>query len=95
MKLTDVIQNLERFDDDQTIYATDTTPDADASVDYEADDGSQAPSANGMRYVLEVSLAKDAIRVWSEWRDGRQPSPDERMRAVIFYAENDTFMPKT
>ena len=93
MKLIEVIQNLDEFDADQAIYVTATSADADAVVDYEADDGNAPPSAKGMRYFLEVSIARDSIRVWSQWRDGRQPTADERMQAVLYYAKNDAFMP--
>jgi hypothetical protein len=38
-------------------------------------------------------LAKDAIRVWSEWRDGREPSRRERFDVVRYYAEYDAYLP--
>ena len=93
MTLAEAIERLEEFDADQIIYAVNTTPVSEAVVDYETDDGDVPASANGMRYLLEISLARDAIRVWSEWREGRQPTLDEKVQAVIYYAENDAFMP--
>jgi len=93
MTLAEAIERLEEFDADQIIYAVKTTPVSEAVVDYETDDGDVPASANGMRYLLEISLARDAIRVWSEWREGRQPTLDEKVQAVIYYAENDAFMP--
>ncbi|WP_406697693.1 hypothetical protein V5E97_02430 [Singulisphaera sp. Ch08] len=95
MLLTEVIEILEEFDVDQTIYVADNAPDAVAAVDYETDDGDIPASAKGMCYLLEVSRARDAIRVWSDWREGRQPTLDEKVQAVIYYAENDAFMPGT
>ena len=92
MKLSEVIQNLDGFDAEQAIYVTAMSPDADAVVDYETDDGDVPPSAIGMHYLLEVSIARDSIRVWSQWRDG-QPTADERTQAVFYYAKNDAFMP--
>jgi hypothetical protein len=61
----------------------------------EGEDGSPPPSAEGLRYFLEVSIAKDAIRVWQQWRDGAVPSLDEKVAAVVYYAVNDAFLPLT
>lgn len=91
MTLSDVIARLDEFDDDQTIYVTKNTPDAEAVVNFPPDDGSMN-SANGMYYLLEVVLAKEAIRVWSEWRAGLLPMLDEKIQAVVYYAEYDTYM---
>jgi hypothetical protein len=43
--------------------------------------------------VLSVEQAREAIRVWSEWRSGLTPSPEERFRAVLFYAQHGAFLP--
>ena len=93
MTLRDVIETLGSFDADQIIYVAGYTPQAEAIVDYETSDGDMPASASGMRYLLEVSLARDSIRVWSEWRDGRVQTLDEKVQTVIYYAENDAFMP--
>lgn len=95
MILKEVIEKLDSFDADQTIYVHANTPDSEAVVDYETDDGDLPASAIGMRYLLEVCVARDAIRVWSEWRDGRQPTLEEKTQAVIYYSEKDAFMPAT
>jgi hypothetical protein len=92
MTLSDVIARLNEFDDDQTIYVTKNAPDAEAEVNFPPDDGSMN-SANGVHYLLEVFLAKEAIQVWSEWRAGRLPMLDEKIQAVVYYAENDAYMP--
>ena len=93
MTINDMIDRLDECDAGQTIYATDNSPTAMAVVDFEPDDGTLPASAMGMKYLLEVSLARDAIRVWSEWRNGRQPMLDEKTQAVLYYAEHDAFMP--
>ena len=46
-----------------------------------------------MAYLLEVRLAKDVLRVWSEWRDGAAPSAEDRVEAVTYYARNDAYIP--
>ena len=57
--------------------------------------GSRLPPAwwgCGLSYVLEVELAKEAIRVWREHRAGAEPSSAQRYAAVIYYAVNDAFL---
>lgn len=91
--LKNVIEKLSDFEEDQTIYAAGITGESAAVVDYETDDGEPPASADGMRYLLEVSIARDAIRVWSEWRDGQMPTLDQKLEAVVFQAQNDAFLP--
>jgi hypothetical protein len=43
--------------------------------------------------VLSVEQAREAIRVWSAWRSGLTPSPEERFRAVMFYSQQGAFLP--
>jgi hypothetical protein len=90
--LSDVIRDLDRLDDDDTIYAEAPAGSARAVVAREPDDGTLPQEAIGLHYFLEVDVAKDAIRVWSEWR-GVTPSADEKLAAVIYYAVNDAFLP--
>jgi hypothetical protein len=44
-------------------------------------------------YLLEVDVARDVLAVWSDWRSGVVPSPEEAARAVIHYAEHDAYEP--
>ena len=43
-------------------------------------------------YFLEVDIAKEAVRVWSEWRGGITPTLEDKLAAVIHYALNDSFL---
>ena len=47
----------------------------------------------GLRYFLEVALAKDAVVVWSEWRSGAEPTTEDRLMAISHYATHDAYMP--
>ena len=47
----------------------------------------------GWRYFLEVIIAREVLEVWSSWRDGRVPSPEEALSAIAYYAENDAYRP--
>lgn len=53
----------------------------------------RARSAPDYAYLLEVDLARDVLAVWSDWRSGVAPSPDEAAHAVIHYAEHDAYEP--
>lgn len=48
---------------------------------------------SGHHYLLEVDLAIEAIEVWSEWRAGVIPTPEEATLAVIYYGEHDAYQP--
>jgi hypothetical protein len=90
LTLRDVVERLDTFGDDQTIYAESPTPSARAAVATERDDGSPAP---GLEYLLEIAAAREAIDVWRAWRGGRQPSLDDKLEAVLYYARNDAWLP--
>jgi hypothetical protein len=94
VQLIDVIAHLDEYSDEQTIYSRpQPTPQSDAVVLAETEDGSTRPaSAGGLHYVLEVFIAKEVIDVWQEWR-GRAPTPDEACRAVLHYAKYDAYEP--
>jgi hypothetical protein len=47
----------------------------------------------GYRYLLEGENIKESILVWSLWREGRLPSLEDKLAAVLFYARNDAFLP--
>ena len=96
MKLLEVIQRLGEFDDELTIYAESDSGWSEtsaAAVELEPEDGGLPPGTEGLEYFLEVDLAKQVIEVWSQWRDGKTPSASDACRAVIYYADNDAFLP--
>lgn len=43
--------------------------------------------------VLSVEQAREAIEVWSAWRRGLIPSPEDRFNTVMFYSRHNTFFP--
>jgi hypothetical protein len=88
--LRDVIARLDEFADDETIYAESAEPTARALV---APESLGDPGA-GLRYLLEVSLAREAIDVWQAWRPGRTPTLDDKIAAVSYYALNDAWLPR-
>jgi len=89
--LRDVVEMLEELDEDGTIYTDGSSPAARAVV--LADDSGRAVRAEGLRYFLEVALAKDAVLVWSEWRGSAQPTIDDKLAAIAYYATHDAYLP--
>jgi hypothetical protein len=94
--LSVLIRQLDRLDDDLTIYADGGTcarAGARAVAAMEREDGMVPSVAAGLDYVLEVFIAKEVIAVWSQWRGGRRPTPAEAHRAIVYYAKHDAFEP--
>ena len=55
--------------------------------------GPACPLDPSLTEVLGVEQAREAMEVWSSWRGGVVPSPEERFRAVLFYAQQGAFLP--
>jgi hypothetical protein len=85
MTLRDVIARLDEFEADETIFAESATPTARAEVAHE--------DASGLPYLLEVDIAREAIEVWQAWRPGQTPSLEDKVAAIVYYAENDAWLP--
>ena len=72
----------------------DAAPDARAVVCPGDHKGSfVCPQDRALSYVLEVELAKDCIAVWSQWRGGRRPTPQDKFAAVMHYSRRDSYLP--
>jgi hypothetical protein len=89
--LRDVVKRLDELDDDGVIYTDGDSPAARAAV--VADATRKETDASGLRYFLEVALAKDAVEVWSEWRGSAEPTIDDKLMAISYYATNDAYLP--
>jgi hypothetical protein len=86
LKLRDVVERIESFDDELTIYAAPTwSPDSTVVVTKEPESGgvpSEAAS-EGLQYFLEISIAKEVL-------DGLQGLHlDARTKRLIQYAITD------
>jgi hypothetical protein len=94
MSLATLLEHLDNISEDYTIYVADTIKAPSAATAavalHESADGS-VPS--DMRYLLEVPLAREVIKVWSDWREGRIPSLDDKVEAVNYYSEHDAYLP--
>ncbi len=89
MTLRDLVTKLSELPDEHTIYAQGDPPSA-TSV---AESRPRGPIPIGLKYVLEVELAREVVEIWSNWRSGRVPSTDEALEAILYYAKHDTYQP--
>jgi hypothetical protein len=104
MTILDIAARLEEFDKQGTIFAVSNngafTPESEVivlSLDQDERNRSAAEiSVNccpGLAYCLEMSIAKDSVRIWSQWRNGRVPSAREAAEAICYKATNDAWGP--
>ena len=93
MNFRDIIARLDEFPADETIYAESATPTARAEVAAEREDATAPTTTPGLSYLLEVAAAREAIDVWQAWRPGQMPTLDDKLAAVIYYAQNDAWLP--
>lgn len=91
--LATLLDQINTLSDDLTLYVADSsvvTAETAALAQPVSQDGT-VPA--GFRYLLEVSLARETIEVWSDWRNGLEPTSSDKADAVIYYAKNDAYMP--
>ena len=76
--LGDVLGDLDKLDDEATIYVKDGPVDESTESLVLAEGEEPTPS---FKYLLEVFLAKNVIEVLSKWRGGKRPSRADRSTA--------------
>jgi len=102
--ILDICKQLDQLDDDGVIYARrvdgEFVPASEAVVVTVPLEQVQTSAADiaarhcpGFDYCLEIFIARDAVEVWSRWRDGQQPTSVERADAVCYKANNDAWGP--
>ena len=87
--LAAVLHQLGSFDDDDTIFVASAPATAETPA-FVAREGSEP---HGSLYLLEVYLAREVLDVWRDWRGRREPSRQDAVDAVVYYAENDAYLP--
>lgn len=91
MTLADILSSLDSFDPEGTIYATEPwTRDSAAIVAREPETGALPDEAEalGMKYFLEVFVARDFV---ADWKSAlrREPTPQQTCDRLIRYAIHD------
>jgi hypothetical protein len=104
MTLVELAQQLTSLDDCDTIFAEriagEFSPHSRAVVLALSEAEQDEPVVNvaarrcpGFEYCLEISLSKDAVRVWSQWRNDKAPSPLQAAEAICHKANHDAWGP--
>ncbi len=104
MTILDVAARLNTLDDLGVIFASlidgEFMPESQAVIvaltDAELSENvSQVANGRcpGLVYCLEVSVANEAVTVWSLWRNGRIPSAIESAQAICHKANADPWGP--
>jgi hypothetical protein len=95
MTLREVVNDLEQFSDEMVIFAEKGITwqvDSPAVLVESSDMDSIDTHWEKLTYFLEVSIAKEVLEVWSKWREGREPTEEQRIEALIYYADNDAYL---
>jgi hypothetical protein len=85
-----VLERLDQYDPDHAIYVDKSGPPGLATPALVAPRG--YPPA-GMSYLLEVWLAQECLDVWRSWRSDATPTHEDKVAAVIYYAQRDAYLP--
>jgi hypothetical protein len=104
MTLLEVAARLDEFNEDAVIFAEVIdgafVASSEASVmtmsEAEREENVNDVAARrcpGLQYCLEVWIAKDSVRVWSQWRGGQMPSAAEAAEAICYKATFDGWGP--
>jgi len=91
MALLEAVQSLDLLDDESTIYAAEPWTETSQAITVTEPDGRfPAPEASnlGLRYFLEVSIARDLLAGWTT-NLAQHPTLKERCARLIKYATTD------
>ncbi|MHA8115615.1 hypothetical protein ACX122_21465 [Kosakonia cowanii] len=91
MTLSDLIDRLNSFEEEKTIYAKQPWhPDTIAIVSDEPDEGGIPNEASkvGAEYFPEIFLAREFMENWTSHLD-KEPTVEEKCLRLIKHAEND------
>jgi hypothetical protein len=95
MKLIEAIENLEQLSPNLIIYISNEdewTNNLDVVlIPYAESNDLNHPE--GIEYFMEVETAKEVVEGWSYPREGKKPSIQEKVDAIIYYAKNDAPIP--
>ena len=102
MKLFEVIQKIDTFDEEATIFVQviDGTyhPKSEAAVIEMNDDELEMKTCEvanlrcpGKSYFLDVFTVLEVIEDWVSNHSGRQPSIEQACQCLIHYAEHDAY----
>jgi hypothetical protein len=91
--LAEIVDQLDLLDSDAVIFAEQPWRGETRAMVVAVDDDEPVAEQQGLIYLLELDLAREVLEVWSAWRNDRQPSLDDAVAAIVYYAQRDAFMP--
>jgi len=92
ISLRRIIDEIGGLDDGLTVYAPAGAEVSPETPVYLVNEETEEPPA-GTEYVLELSLVKNVVKVWSAWRNGAVPTVSQACEAVLHYAKYDAYLP--
>lgn len=95
MTLREILNDLEQISDELVIFASRNggwNLDERAALLLHEDAVEVDLHLEDLTYFLEVETAKEVLELWKEWRNGQIPSEDQRIEALIYYANNDAYL---
>jgi len=96
MKLINLLENIEKIDENSSIYMKSTEKireDADViiiPIDLVPNSGK---TLVGLQYLLEVYILKEVLDVWKNWRNGKEPTIRDKLNAIEYFVEHDAYLP--
>jgi hypothetical protein len=96
MSISEVLANLEKYDEESLILVaknTELTGKTDAMVVPIPKTLGTDPAIPGFDYLVEVYHARDVLETWKEWRNNKVPTAEEAIEAILFYQQNDAYLP--
>ena len=94
MTIEEVIQNLDFLSNADTVFASRPfKKESEIRLVKDAHLDNRELEASGFSYFLEVAIMREVIEVWQKWRNERIPTLNEKIEAIIYYAENDAYFP--
>jgi len=92
VKSTNLLANLNDYDDNQIIFTPDASFPKDGNVFLLTSEESEEAD-DKLKYVLELYLVSELLDVWSKWRNSKLPTTEEKIEAINYYAQNDAYIP--
>ncbi|WP_209721191.1 hypothetical protein [Marmoricola sp. OAE513] len=92
MRLGDLLDGLDQLPSDATIFA-ERPWNFDSSSMVVMEDVDDTQDRGPFSYLLEIDVCAEVVEVWSAWRAGRTPTPEQRCAAIVHYALHDAYEP--
>ena len=96
MKLIELIDNIHDIDDNSVIFMPKDeilNENANAVIITEEQLPDNGKPPEGLQYLLEVFYVKELLGVWRKWRNGKEPTREEKYQAFVYFIDHDAYIP--